>query len=516
MNRVLFLLATATLVVAVFYCQPHKEFRGEKLETGYWALRKGERLAREKCSTCHLAPEPGELEQYTWEYMLAYMGLYFGIGSENRLAFDEGFLNHYRLRTALLTHQKTVGIAGSLAREEFYAIRNYYLAKSNTSPPALLPEFPVASFFESNDLKKSTVAAVSLLKYQEGKLYIGDAANPALEIHDLISGIRERMPADSPPVSVRFDERGPYVTLIGDLLGTAPAVRSAALTRIEGKRLRLLAGQLTRTAGVLLTDIDSDGCIDLLNPGFGAPLSGGIYLIAGFCRKAISEQVLLQRDGAVAVEPFSLFGKPGYLLAFANAREGLTFLAFENGKPEFRDLLQLPATTGLTAMKLADFSGDGKLEILLTGGDNADAGPYNSIKPAMGVRILEASSGVVEEKYFFHYPGAFNVAVGDINRDGRQDFVVVSYFSDLRKAEPDDALLFLNEGEYQFRILRLPATGRFSTVEIADLNHDGWPDILLGRAELPYEQRIGVEIQKREFPARRSAILLLRNTGRMQ
>lgn len=484
----------------------HKEFRGESLKTFPLTLWQGEKLAQKYCTSCHLFPNPESFLPEDWEYVLSYMGLFFGIGSEKRLSFDEGYLSHYQIRLRLLQYLKKISIAKEIPKDDFYLLRNYYLARAQKEPPAVLTEFPKSTIFQEKIYFKPIYGGISLLAHDGKNLFIGNAANSVLYIQSQKSQRSFALP--SPPVRLEVTKKGSYITLIGDLLGISPQTHTGELWFWDGKKLTLKRKGLVRSAGVFIYDVDNDGCEDGISLGFGYPGKGALQYLPGLCQKDGVVVEIHNQEGAVDITPYHYQGKDGFLVLFAGGWEGLRFFYYQNGIWHQEDFLEFPPTTGFTRLFVKDLNGDQNEEILLIAGDNADAGPYNPIKKEAGLYLYQEK----ELKFFYHYPGAFNASIADFNLDGLSDIAVVSYYPDLRKNNPDDALLFLNKGNFTFKVEKLPVEGRFAVALAHDFDQDGDVDLLLGRAELGYKQKIHNEIKKREFLPGNALVFLQNKT----
>lgn len=108
----------------------------------------------------------------------------------------------------------------------------------------------------------------------------------------------------------------------------------------------------------------------------------------------------------------------------------------------------------------------------------------------------QMSDGHYYEHVLLERSGAIEARLCDVNRDGRPDFIVLM-------AQGDEGLfLFTNQGDGQFQVRCL---ARFHPVfgsthfELADMNHDGFPDIVLtngdnGEYPSPFKRYHGIRI----------------------
>jgi hypothetical protein len=74
----------------------------------------------------------------------------------------------------------------------------------------------------------------------------------------------------------------------------------------------------------------------------------------------------------------------------------------------------------------------------------------------------------------------------DFDGDGDLDIACISYFADYR-SQPDEGFIYLeNEGNGQFspRTVAAARCGRWITMDVADIDGDGKPDILLANCSV--------------------------------
>jgi hypothetical protein len=203
-----------------------------------------------------------------------------------------------------------------------------------------------------------------------------------------------------------------------------------------------------------------------------------------------TRQVLDESPGAIHVEIRDLTGDgaPDIVALFAQGDERI--MLFENdGKGNFggrkRILARFPPVYGSMYFSMHDLNGDGHPDIVYVNGDNFD---YSRVlKPYHGVHILENDgANNFHERYFFPVYGAARAEVADFDGDGDLDMLITSNFADAAR-HPERGIVFLeNTGKYQFRAysFSVAADNQWNLTALADLSGTGRPDIIIGAMNL--------------------------------
>lgn len=163
-------------------------------------------------------------------------------------------------------------------------------------------------------------------------------------------------------------------------------------------------------------------------------------------------------------------------------------LLFNNGDNTFRKPSgDLPVTEFVGAITIADYNGDNVLDLFMAD-TGYDAHPFpgfkNSILLGTGDGYTDASANLPDLADITH-----STSSGDIDGDGDIDIVVLNL-----NPEPEKLSYFLiNDGSANFTMdrLRLPTSLTRTTMselnntskgELADLNRDGFVDLIVGEA----------------------------------
>jgi hypothetical protein len=107
--------------------------------------------------------------------------------------------------------------------------------------------------------------------------------------------------------------------------------------------------------------------------------------------------------------------------------------------------------------------------------------------------------------------GCYKAMARDFDGDGDLDIAAISFFADFAH-QPDEGFVYLeNKGGFHFQphTSSLARAGRWLTMDAADFDGDGKPDILLGNFSIaPGFIRAAVDWKKGP------PFLLLKNTGK--
>ena len=141
---------------------------------------------------------------------------------------------------------------------------------------------------------------------------------------------------------------------------------------------------------------------------------------------------------------------------------------------------------GMSGIELADLDQDGDEDILLTNGDEGDGPLPEGVDPyeVHGLKWLENDgSGRFAVHEVVRHWGAYAARAADFDRD--RDLDIVLSATQIEGRYPDAERLSViwleNDGAQNFtRHKVLGAPQQLITIEVADINRDGVPDILGG------------------------------------
>lgn len=436
---------------------------------------KEKEIAVKYCSSCHTFPEPNLLPKKIWEesvlpQMAFRMGLDYSLISKVP-PYDQ------KMVYAMLPDNPVIG------QKEWEEIRNFYrrlapdsLASNQTKINDTLSDFSVTHFKYS-----ATPILITLLK--------DDSAT-----HELIAGTRNgqlfelkkpRTLKDSLQMSssVSYYERKgdrEYWSLMG-IMDPNDQARGKIQMR-TGSDVKTLVDSLKRPVFFQVTDIDGDQLEDIIVCEFGN-FAGQLSAFRNIGNTAYKKIALVSFPGARKFEiiDWDRDGLKDIVVLMTQGDERIMLLK-NNGNFSFTNsnLLRFPSVYGSSYFELHDLNADGKQDIIYSNGDNGD---YSVIlKPYHGLRtFLNDGKDSFKESWFYPMPGASQFRVADFDKDGDMDIAAVSFFPNFEKYPEQGFIYFENKnGTYQAKILSEGKTGRWLVMEIADMNEDGFQDIILG------------------------------------
>lgn len=443
-------------------------------------VAEGQRLAKQHCSTCHLAVLPDLLDKETWE-----KGVLPAMASKLGLESYEGGL-YYAGPKATLTYadwQKIVIYYRTMAPVKLRPARESVSATQNW-----------AGFSLSKPTSDPTETAVTTLVAMDTighRLYAGDGLRNDLSGWDQHLRPVLRKQLHSPAVHATFfrdrqgTERGVF-TCLGTMLPTDGAkgeLIELALSDKQRTDSSTVYMSLPRPLESIPADINKDGLTDWVVCGFGH-LSGGLYWLEQKPNHQFAKRPIREIAGAIKATTgdFNADGWPDLMVLFAHADEGIwLFLNDKKGGFTERNLLRFPPVYGSTSFQLTDFNKDGRLDILYTCGDNSD---YSQIlKPYHGVYIfLNQGNWRYKQAYFQHMDGCVKAVAADFDQDGDLDIASIAFFADFQH-RPEEGCLYLEQKQplqFQPNILPVSTYGRWICLDVGDQDQDGDLDIILG------------------------------------
>ncbi|GAB2692857.1 hypothetical protein GCM10027037_15370 [Mucilaginibacter koreensis] len=246
---------------------------------------------------------------------------------------------------------------------------------------------------------------------------------------------------------------------------------------------QVIGTDLPRPVFTATGDLNKDGLQDYIVCGQGGS-TGGLFWLKQTATHQFEKVQLTTQPGAVqaTVGDYNNDGWPDIMALFGAKNEGL-FLFTNNHAGGFavKQLLKVPPVYGLSSFQLADMNHDGKLDVVVTAGYNF----RNSriLKPYHGMYIFNNQGNwKLKQSYFYPVNGCTKAIAADMDGDGDLDITTIAFFADMLNNPAEELLYFEQDSSLHFKPHALPVNqyGRWMSMDVNDVNHDGKPDIVLG------------------------------------
>jgi hypothetical protein len=438
---------------------------------------KEESLARTHCASCHTFPDPQSLDKSTWDkYIFPQMAFRMGVDLNGLMNISQEDLP-YML--------PSLPANAMVTKEEFEAIRSYFLREAPDSLPSLQafnPE-PLQQFEVRPVRLSGTVGLPALTMIRadtvNGTIWVSNRRSDLLS-YSFNGRIKDSIRLNSPASWMLFNNQQSPLILAMGIMDPNDQPKGEVL-RLSGSAQQQVIDSLKRPVHFEEADFNLDGRQDMVICGFGN-FTGELIVMENTGSNYIPHVVsFLPGARKVIVKDFNNDKRPDILALFTQGDEQISLLT-NAGNFNFRinTLLRFSPVMGSSYFDIADFNGDGAWDILYTNGDNAD---YSTIlKPYHGVHIyLNDGENQFKESWFHPMPGCSKAIAEDFDKDGDLDVAAISFFPDFVNNPERGFIYFSNEeGRYVPQTSTIASTGRWLLMDAFDIDGDRDRDLLLG------------------------------------
>lgn len=481
-------LFTTSLLLFVFLISGSVLFNGCHSKSGSSfkqtgdTIADGKALVQQYCTSCHELVPTDAITKNVWRYhALPTMSHFLKISTYS-------IVNYYKKPTD----------TGGIALQDWQVIVAYYM---KTAPDTLIPaKRPVALI---NDWAGFTLKKPDSTKYVDyttmlnvdpatKKLYTSDITK--LKLFEWDKDFKSHPIAElpSPAVNAAFttDAKGnrqAIVSCIGQILPmdfpNGRIVKVDLGDKSGNEKPALVQSDLGRPVQTVTGDFNKDGLTDLVVLAQGQYV-GGVYLLKQNPDHTYTQSNISDKPGAAQalVGDFNNDGWPDLMVLYGGGDEGL-WLYTNDHKGGFtsRNLLRFPPVYGSSSFQLADLNHDGKPDLIYTCGYNYK--DSRILKPYHGLYIFtNQGDWNFKQSYFYPINGCTKAIAADFKGNGTLDIATIAFFADMKNNPGEEFIYFEQDKPMSFKPHAIPVSklGRWMCMDVADINGDGKPDIILG------------------------------------
>ena len=448
----------------------------------------GERLAKTRCASCHLFPEPELLTKAIWEEsVLPQMAYFFGIHKNKLEPYSELDIEEYKAVKAANLYPEEA----SITAKEWTKIVQYYIQNAPEEVSPIKNREPVAlnlSLFEPQPihlkLKGGPLSIMVAYDSTNYKILFSDLRDTLYQLNHL-GNLEKKTNGINLTSDIHVRPDGSmYLLAIGNINPKDIPLGKLLYQNLEGK-IEILLEDLHRPVDLEVGDLNQDGKEDLVICTYGHNV-GQFAWYEQIDSMQFKAHQLSNLPGAIKSYIQDMNGDhlPDIITLMGQGDEGIT-IYYNEGNNNFKaeKVLRFQPLYGSSYFDLVDYEGDGDLDILLANGDNAD---YSAIpKKYHGLRLfLNDGNNQFEEAFFYPMYGSTKALLYDFDGDGDKDIAAIAYFPEYDKAL-EEGFVYLENTEsksFQFKASTFPnaALGRWIVMDRGDFDQDQDEDLIIG------------------------------------
>ena len=441
----------------------------------------GKNLVQINCGRCHAMVPVNYLNKNVWKYhSLPAMAKYFKITS---------YLGGY---------YKSEKDSGGMALNAWLSIVAYYekmapdTILSPAKPSPLVEDWAGFKLKTPPPSKRTSFTTLAAVDTSTDKIYTSDRVSNILTEWDknFKSSTVTKLPSTAVDAVFKKNTNGgsdAILTCIGVLerydFPNGRVLQVGLDAKTDTAKAALIASDIERPVQTIEGDFNHNGLTDLVVLGQGG-LKGGIYLYSRAADHSYTQTTISNKPGAVQAiaGDFNKDGWTDLMVLFGSVDEGLWLFENEHkGGFKPRILLRFPPVYGSSSFQLVDIDHDGNPDLIYTAGYNYH--DSRILKPYHGLYIFKNTGNWnFKQQWFYPIDGCTKAIAADFKGNGRLDIVTSAFFADLKNDPAEEVIYFEQLSPFNFKAHAIPVSkyGRWMTMQVADYNHDGKPDIVLG------------------------------------
>ena len=202
------------------------------------------------------------------------------------------------------------------------------------------------------------------------------------------------------------------------------------------------------------------------------------------------ERMLLSMPGrkgpVIAIADVNQDGLEDVFIGGGKNQESVLYLS-EKGSYTQQNWFADTRRSEVTAAAFFDSDQDGDLDLYVAHGGKGFSMYAPELHDALYLNDGSGELVLAEAKIPFPSPvSTGDIAIADLNKDGLPDVVLGEAMKTNRFGLPGTCLLLVNKGNNQFDLSTLGnELGLISTLEVADIDQNNWPDIILAGQYMP-------------------------------
>jgi hypothetical protein len=440
----------------------------------------GKNLVQINCTKCHALVPVDALNKNVWKYhtlpsMSHYLGLSHYLNGYYKADKDTGGLSLEQYQVIAAYYDKLAPDTLLTAKKPTPLLNDWAGFTLKTPSPAKYPVFTTMASFDPNTrtIYTSDNLTNKLTGWDSNLKPLGTAVLPSTAVNALFT--KDAAGATRAILSC-IGKLEPIDFPNGRVLQT----KSGGKTDTTHT---LIADDLARPVQTVEGDFNKDGLTDLVILAQGR-LKGGVYLFKQNNDHSYTQTDVSDKPGAVqaVVGDFNNDGWPDLMVLFGSGDEGLwLYLNDHKGGFTAKNLLRFPPVYGSTSFQLADIDHDGKPDLIYTCGYNYH--DSRILKPYHGLYIFKnMGNWNFKQQWFYPINGCTKAIAADFDGDGDLDIATSAFFADMQNEPAESFIYFEQVSPFNFKPHAIPVSkyGRWMTMDVADVNNDGKPDIILG------------------------------------